>query len=242
MQLVLFIGLGAMGAPMAKRVVSAGFGLSVFNVHPEKVEPLVKLGARSAGSPRAAAEGRPSAAGWRGRSEASRRGQRRAADGLGCEEVEPPRNLVSTSEFASPRSLAASRRAEMLPAKVVRDLLVGSLSSVVVVGTFVIRPFVVGRRAKDVEVAVEVDVDLAAVVLGDFDLIVALFVADLGARNPASVGVIEREALRLLDAGSRGLLLRGVVAGAGSISHACPDEQQYRDRRRYQSRLHVSCS
>ena len=62
-----------MGAPMAKRVVSAGFGLSVFNVHPEKVEPLVKLGARSAGSPRAAAEGRPSAAGWRGRSEASRR-------------------------------------------------------------------------------------------------------------------------------------------------------------------------
>jgi 3-hydroxyisobutyrate dehydrogenase-like beta-hydroxyacid dehydrogenase len=52
-----FIGLGAMGVPMAKRIVSAGFDLSVFDVRPENTEPLVELGARQAGSPREAAEG-----------------------------------------------------------------------------------------------------------------------------------------------------------------------------------------
>src|SRR5918999_3354447 len=52
-----FIGLGAMGAPMAKRIVSAGFDLSVFDVRPENADPLVDLGASRAGSPREAAEG-----------------------------------------------------------------------------------------------------------------------------------------------------------------------------------------
>src|ERR687895_1501001 len=52
-----FIGLGAMGAPMAKRIVSAGFDLSVFDVRPENTDPLIELGATRAGSPRAAAEG-----------------------------------------------------------------------------------------------------------------------------------------------------------------------------------------
>jgi 3-hydroxyisobutyrate dehydrogenase-like beta-hydroxyacid dehydrogenase len=52
-----FIGLGAMGAPMAKRIVSAGFELSVFDVRPESADPLVELGARHAGSPREVAEG-----------------------------------------------------------------------------------------------------------------------------------------------------------------------------------------
>mgnify|MGYP003296637862 CR=1 FL=1 len=45
-----FIGLGAMGAPMAKRIVSAGFDLSVFDVRPENADPLVDLGATRAGS------------------------------------------------------------------------------------------------------------------------------------------------------------------------------------------------
>jgi 3-hydroxyisobutyrate dehydrogenase-like beta-hydroxyacid dehydrogenase len=57
MQRAGFIGLGAMGAPMAKRIVSAGFDLSVFDVRPENADPLVELGARRAGSPREAAEG-----------------------------------------------------------------------------------------------------------------------------------------------------------------------------------------
>jgi hypothetical protein len=99
--------------------------------------------------------------------------------------------------------------------------------------------FVVGRRAEDVEVAVEVDIDLAAVVACDLDLVVALFIADLGACNVATVSVVERGALGLLDVGS-GRLRRGVVAG--SISYTCPDEQQQRSHRRYQPRLYVHCS
>lgn len=57
MQRVGFIGLGAMGAPMAKRIVSAGFELSVFDVRPENAEPLVEAGATTAGSPREVADG-----------------------------------------------------------------------------------------------------------------------------------------------------------------------------------------
>jgi 3-hydroxyisobutyrate dehydrogenase-like beta-hydroxyacid dehydrogenase len=57
MQRAGFIGLGAMGAPMAKRIVSAGFDLSVFDVRPENTDPLVELGATRAGSLRAAAKG-----------------------------------------------------------------------------------------------------------------------------------------------------------------------------------------
>src|SRR5918997_715277 len=52
-----FIGLGAMGAPMARMIVSTGFDLSVFDVRPENADPLVELGARRTGSPREAAEG-----------------------------------------------------------------------------------------------------------------------------------------------------------------------------------------
>jgi 3-hydroxyisobutyrate dehydrogenase len=57
MQRAGLIGLGAMGAPMAKRIVSADFELSVFDALPENAEPLVGLGARRAGSPREAADG-----------------------------------------------------------------------------------------------------------------------------------------------------------------------------------------
>ena len=44
MQSAGFIGLGAMGAPMAKRIVSAGFDLSVFDVSPENAGPLSNWG------------------------------------------------------------------------------------------------------------------------------------------------------------------------------------------------------
>ncbi len=57
MQRLGFIGLGAMGAPMAACLVRAGFELSVFDVRPESAAPLAELGATSAGSPREAAEG-----------------------------------------------------------------------------------------------------------------------------------------------------------------------------------------
>lgn len=57
MESVGFIGLGAMGAPMAGRIVAAGFDLSVFDVRPENAEPLVDAGAARAGSPREVADG-----------------------------------------------------------------------------------------------------------------------------------------------------------------------------------------
>lgn len=56
MRNLAFIGLGAMGAPMAKSLLSAGFGLSVFDVREENTRPLVELGATGAGSPSEAAE------------------------------------------------------------------------------------------------------------------------------------------------------------------------------------------
>lgn len=51
-----FIGLGAMGAPMAKNLLGAGFDLTVHNRSPRKEEELAALGARRAGSPAEAAD------------------------------------------------------------------------------------------------------------------------------------------------------------------------------------------
>jgi 3-hydroxyisobutyrate dehydrogenase-like beta-hydroxyacid dehydrogenase len=52
-----FVGLGAMGYPMAGRLAEAGFELKVFDVVAERARPLVELGAESAASPKEAAEG-----------------------------------------------------------------------------------------------------------------------------------------------------------------------------------------
>src|SRR4028119_733869 len=56
MQNLAFVGLGAMGAPMAQCLVSAGFGLGVFDVREENALPLVESGARGAATPGEAAE------------------------------------------------------------------------------------------------------------------------------------------------------------------------------------------
>ena len=57
MQRLGFVGLGAMGSPMAGRLAEAGFELKVFDVVAERARPLVELGAESAASPKEAAEG-----------------------------------------------------------------------------------------------------------------------------------------------------------------------------------------
>ena len=57
MKNLAFVGLGAMGAPMAKTLIPAGFDLSVFDVRPENVESLAEAGATPAGSPREVAAG-----------------------------------------------------------------------------------------------------------------------------------------------------------------------------------------
>lgn len=45
-----FVGLGNMGRPMAKRLVEAGYPVTVFDIDPDKVAALVEIGAAAAGS------------------------------------------------------------------------------------------------------------------------------------------------------------------------------------------------
>jgi 3-hydroxyisobutyrate dehydrogenase len=52
---VSFIGMGTMGAPMARNILKAGFQLTVHNRTRSKEEPLEKAGANRADSPMAAA-------------------------------------------------------------------------------------------------------------------------------------------------------------------------------------------
>ena len=56
MRNLAFVGLGAMGAPMARCLLSAGFGLGVFDVREESSRPLAEMGARGAATPGEAAE------------------------------------------------------------------------------------------------------------------------------------------------------------------------------------------
>ena len=50
-----FIGCGAMGAPMAERLIDAGHALSIYDPSPAATAPLVARGAVAASSPQAAA-------------------------------------------------------------------------------------------------------------------------------------------------------------------------------------------
>jgi 3-hydroxyisobutyrate dehydrogenase len=54
---VAFLGVGQMGAPMATRLLVAGFALRVWNRSPQHAVPLVDAGAVAASSPRDAASG-----------------------------------------------------------------------------------------------------------------------------------------------------------------------------------------
>ncbi len=50
MKKIGFIGLGIMGNPMAKNLIKAGYELTVYDILPEKIDDLVKAGAKAAGS------------------------------------------------------------------------------------------------------------------------------------------------------------------------------------------------
>lgn len=52
---IAFLGLGAMGARMAARLIAAGHELTVWNRSPERARPLVEAGARSVATPALAA-------------------------------------------------------------------------------------------------------------------------------------------------------------------------------------------
>jgi len=51
-----FIGLGRMGAPIARNILSAGFKLTIYDLRPESAGELIARGAAFAPSPRAVAE------------------------------------------------------------------------------------------------------------------------------------------------------------------------------------------
>jgi 3-hydroxyisobutyrate dehydrogenase-like beta-hydroxyacid dehydrogenase len=53
-----FIGLGAMGGPMAERLAAAGYDLTVYDPSPPAIKRLTDLGAKAASSPLEAASGR----------------------------------------------------------------------------------------------------------------------------------------------------------------------------------------
>jgi 3-hydroxyisobutyrate dehydrogenase len=55
-QKVTLIGLGSMGTGIARRILEAGFNLTVYNRSPAKAEPLASSGAAVAGSPGEAAQ------------------------------------------------------------------------------------------------------------------------------------------------------------------------------------------
>lgn len=55
-QRIGFIGLGLMGKPMARNLMKAGFALTLYARHPEKVQELVAAGAALADSSRAVGE------------------------------------------------------------------------------------------------------------------------------------------------------------------------------------------
>lgn len=54
---IAFLGLGRMGAPMARRALDAGHSLTVWNRSPGRAAPLVEAGAKRAETPAAAAAG-----------------------------------------------------------------------------------------------------------------------------------------------------------------------------------------
>ncbi|HHF0552298.1 3-hydroxyisobutyrate dehydrogenase [Vibrio sp. Y42_MX_L11] len=57
MDKIAFIGLGNMGAPMAKNLLKAGLNVEVFDLNPNAVEELTALGASSADSVKQAVQG-----------------------------------------------------------------------------------------------------------------------------------------------------------------------------------------
>ena len=46
-----FIGIGAMGTPMATHILKAGFPLTVYDRDPKRMQPLIDAGAQAAGGP-----------------------------------------------------------------------------------------------------------------------------------------------------------------------------------------------
>src|SRR6476620_8525101 len=57
METIAFIGCGAMGAPIAERLIDGGYEVRLFDPHADAMAPLVRRGGIAAKSPRDAAKG-----------------------------------------------------------------------------------------------------------------------------------------------------------------------------------------
>ena len=64
MQSIGFVGLGAIGTPMAQNLVKAGFPVRAYDVRPEAVSALAGAGALGAASAREAAKAPTSSSSW----------------------------------------------------------------------------------------------------------------------------------------------------------------------------------
>src|SRR5690349_14251103 len=82
--------------------------------------------------------------------------------------------------------------------------------------------------ADDVERAVELDVDLAAVGLGDLDLVVAVLVALLGLGDLAAAGGLQRRRARAVQGGARDGLIVAVVAAVAGVGAAAAGRTGHR--------------
>ena len=56
MEKIGFIGLGSIGKPMCKRLIGAGYDVTVHDIRQEVQEELVRMGAKGASSPRQMAQ------------------------------------------------------------------------------------------------------------------------------------------------------------------------------------------
>ena len=80
----------------------------------------------------------------------------------------------------------------------------------------------VSRGVHQVELAIEMHVDLAAVGLLHLDLVIALFIADLGGGDLAPAGVLEGGRLRPVERGAGDRRLAAVVAAPVAPAIAAP--------------------
>jgi 3-hydroxyisobutyrate dehydrogenase-like beta-hydroxyacid dehydrogenase len=103
---IAFIGCGAMGAPMAERLIDSGFALRIFDINKEAMRPLVERGAVAANSPREAAAGVDTAFACLPSPEVSRHVAFGSDGVVGCEGL---RVYVEMSTIGSARSRRLSR-------------------------------------------------------------------------------------------------------------------------------------
>jgi len=118
---VALFGLGLMGSGMARRLLGAGFPLTVYNRTPDKAAPLVAEGARLAESPGEAADGAAFVVSMVADDAASRRvwlGDDGALGKVSPGTILIESSTVSTGWIRALAELAQARAAELLDAPV----------------------------------------------------------------------------------------------------------------------------